>query len=128
MNVKFQSSIFFEGKEQVIINFSAPIKVFDDEIFGQNCKVFECLNPENQEMIRLEFKNDEVTIFSGSSTLFFKKNTKIKNHYQNQSGSFFINTLLTKMLYQPDLVILEYQLLLLDDTLISDYKVQMEIS
>lgn len=130
MIVNFYSKILSDNQNQNIVSFTAPL-TFSQEIIGQiPTDVYECANPENNENIRIEVSGTEtVTVFSGSSTLFFQLDKQVDNLYIRDKQEMYIQTHLKHFFYEKEkMVELQYDLYFQKNQLIGSYVVKMEIN
>lgn len=112
MKVKFFSGINLDGKNKKMVEFISQITISKEEINNSEITVYETLNPENKQMIRLEISNENLTIFSGENTLFFELNKEINNIFFNNNSKTIVSTFLKKFEKKANLISIEYDLFL----------------
>ncbi|ENX50917.1 hypothetical protein MFC_01370 [Mesomycoplasma flocculare ATCC 27716] len=95
-----------------MVEFISQITISKEEIDNSEITVYETLNPENKQMIRLEISNENLTIFSGENTLFFELNKEINNIFFNNNSKTIVSTFLKKFEKKANLISIEYDLFL----------------
>lgn len=80
MTINFHSK---NNKDDNIIQFKSKLKRFND--FG--FEVWEFVEPSQNVKNRIEFKDGDVNIITGPSTLFLKLENKIENIFKPGNGA-----------------------------------------